>query len=169
MRITTPRWTPGDGAMRAVALEVLIHGPLSRSEVARRLDLSPGSLTRLATPLLESGRVRKTSASVFSEHEIEALDDMSPQSQAELLLERSINHFRGANEAVHERSAACVGKISLTPRLNDLFTTAINSDDLDVRVAGIEVDIAARDRDITGQSLPPDAAAWRNWYRTTQH
>ncbi|RYE09561.1 MAG: ROK family transcriptional regulator [Hyphomicrobiales bacterium] len=55
MRITTPRWTPGDGAMRAVALEVLIHGPLSRSEVARRLELSPGSLTRLANPLLESG------------------------------------------------------------------------------------------------------------------
>lgn len=55
MRITTPRWTPGDGAMRAVALEVLIHGPLSRSEVARRLDLSPGSLTRLANPLLDSG------------------------------------------------------------------------------------------------------------------
>ena len=48
MRITTPRWTPGNGATRAVALEVLIHGPLSRSEVARRL-------TRLSTPLLESG------------------------------------------------------------------------------------------------------------------
>ncbi len=55
MRITTPKWTPGDGASRAVALEVLIHGPISRSEVARRLDLSPGSLTRLSTPLLESG------------------------------------------------------------------------------------------------------------------
>ena len=55
MRITTPRWTPGTGATRAVALEVLIHGPLSRSEVARRLDLSSASLTRLANPLLESG------------------------------------------------------------------------------------------------------------------
>ncbi len=55
MRITTPRWTPGNGATRAVALEVLIHGPMSRSEVARRLDLSPGSLTRLSTPLLDSG------------------------------------------------------------------------------------------------------------------
>ena len=55
MRITTPRWAPGTGATRAVALEVLIHGPLSRSEVARRLDLSPGSLTRLSTPLLDMG------------------------------------------------------------------------------------------------------------------
>lgn len=55
MRITTPKWAPGTGATRAVALEVLIHGPLSRSEVARRLDLSPGSLTRLSTPLIEMG------------------------------------------------------------------------------------------------------------------
>jgi predicted NBD/HSP70 family sugar kinase len=55
MRITTPRWTPGNGATRAVALEVLIHGPLSRSEVARRLDLSSASLTRLANPLIAEG------------------------------------------------------------------------------------------------------------------
>lgn len=41
--------------MHAVALEVLRRGPLSRSELARRLDLSAGSLTRLAKPLLESG------------------------------------------------------------------------------------------------------------------
>lgn len=40
---------------RGVALELLLHGPLSRSEVARRLDLSPGSLTRLSRPLLEAG------------------------------------------------------------------------------------------------------------------
>lgn len=55
MRITTPKWTPGDGALRAVALEVLINGPLSRSDIARRLSLSPGSLTRLSTPLLDAG------------------------------------------------------------------------------------------------------------------
>lgn len=55
MRMKTPSWTPGNGADRAVALEVLIHGPLSRSEVARRLGLSSASLTRLANPLLESG------------------------------------------------------------------------------------------------------------------
>lgn len=41
--------------MHAVALEVLLRGPLSRSELARRLDLSAGSLTRLAKPLLDSG------------------------------------------------------------------------------------------------------------------
>jgi len=52
--VQTP-WAPDTGASRAVALEVLIHGPISRSEIARRLELSHGSLTRLSTPLIESG------------------------------------------------------------------------------------------------------------------
>lgn len=53
--MTKATWTPDAGATRAVALEVLINGPISRSEIARRLELSPGSLTRLSTPLLEAG------------------------------------------------------------------------------------------------------------------
>ncbi|MFG2041643.1 ROK family protein [Dactylosporangium sp. NPDC048998] len=36
-------------------LEVLIHGPLSRTEIARRLELSQPSLSRLSAPLLDSG------------------------------------------------------------------------------------------------------------------
>ena len=70
---------------------------------------------------------------------------MTPQSQAELLLERAINHYRGANEQIAARVDSWRGRITLDGRLNNLFITAINSDDLTVRVAGIEVDIAARD------------------------
>lgn len=55
MRITTSPWTHDGGASLAVALEVLIHGPISRAEIARRLDLSAGSLTRLSTPLIDAG------------------------------------------------------------------------------------------------------------------
>lgn len=55
MRISTEPWTPDTGASRSVALEVLINGPISRSDIARKLDLSAGSLTRLSTPLIESG------------------------------------------------------------------------------------------------------------------
>ncbi len=40
------------------------------------------------------------SANVLSEHEIEALDAMPPQAQAELLLERSINHYGGASSQI---------------------------------------------------------------------
>ena len=84
------------------------------------------------------------SANVLSEHEIEGLDTMPPQSQAELLLERSINHYRGANEQIAQRVDRWGGQLKLDGRLHELFTTAINSDDLTVRVAGIEVDIVGR-------------------------
>ncbi|MBB2913034.1 putative NBD/HSP70 family sugar kinase [Streptosporangium becharense] len=40
---------------RAVFAELLVHGPLSRAEVARRLDLSPSVLTKLTRPLLDAG------------------------------------------------------------------------------------------------------------------
>lgn len=55
MKIATAPWIPQSSQTRAVALEVLLYGPISRTEIARRLDLSPGSLTRLSTPLIKSG------------------------------------------------------------------------------------------------------------------
>ncbi|MFD0003171.1 ROK family protein [Streptomyces sp. NPDC127178] len=48
-------WPPLSPGERSVAIEVLVGGPLSRTELARRLDLSAGSLTRLTKPLIESG------------------------------------------------------------------------------------------------------------------
>jgi predicted NBD/HSP70 family sugar kinase len=44
----------GDSA-RELAREVLIHGPISRAELGRRLGLSPASLTRLSKPFLDRG------------------------------------------------------------------------------------------------------------------
>lgn len=55
MARSAPLWVPQTGAARAVALEVLLDGPISRSEIARRLELSQGSLTRLSAPLIASG------------------------------------------------------------------------------------------------------------------
>jgi len=106
------------------------------------------------------GKPEPASANVLSEHEIEVLDQMAPQSQAELLLERSINHYRGANDQIAARVEAWRGKIKLDDRLNNLFMTALNSDDLRVRAAAIEVDIAARNLEkssATVDRLEPDA------------
>src|SRR5947209_1371618 len=44
------------------------------------------------------------SANVLSEHELAALSSMPPQNQAELLLERSINHYAGANQQIAARA-----------------------------------------------------------------
>lgn len=106
------------------------------------------------------GKPEPASANVLSEHEIEVLDQMAPQSQAELLLERSINHYRGANDQIAARVDKWRGKIELNQHMESLFTTGLNSDDLRVRAAAIEIDIAARDltkSSATIDRLEPDA------------
>jgi predicted NBD/HSP70 family sugar kinase len=55
MTAVAASWLPLSTGERSVAIEVLVHGPLSRTDLARRLDLSAGSLTRLTKPLIESG------------------------------------------------------------------------------------------------------------------
>ncbi|MFF1549005.1 ROK family protein [Streptomyces sp. NPDC058291] len=55
MTTDTASWLPLSAGERSVAIEVLLHGPLSRTELSRRLSLSAGSLTRLTKPLIESG------------------------------------------------------------------------------------------------------------------
>jgi len=99
---------------------------------------------QIAEFLSLQGKPVPSSANVLSEHETENLDQMTPQNQAELLLSRSINHFRGANAEIEQRVASWRGKVTLHPLLNNLFMTALNSDDLRVRAAAIEIDLAAR-------------------------
>jgi len=108
---------------------------------------------QIARFLSLQGSPEPASASVLSEHETEALDSMPPQSQAELLMERSINHYAGANDEIARRVTGWRGRITLSSRLDNLFVTGINSDDLRVRAAAIEVDIAARDLEKTAVTV----------------
>lgn len=53
---TTSRpWTSATGTALRVAQEVLLQGPLSRAELARRFDLNPGTLTRITKALVDEG------------------------------------------------------------------------------------------------------------------
>lgn len=49
-----------DSPVRSLVREVLIRGPIARSDLAVRLGLSVASLTRLSKPLLETGFLRET-------------------------------------------------------------------------------------------------------------
>jgi hypothetical protein len=145
------------GTLRAVAIAaagVLVTMVFVGSGTAR------AAWQEIVQLLSLQGKPEPASANVLSEHEIEVLDQMAAQNQAELLLERSINHYRGANDQIAARVDGWRGKIRLDNRLNNLFTTALNSDDLRVRAATIEVDIAARDLEkisATVDRLEPDA------------
>ena len=138
------RWRTMSLVVAAFLLGTFAAGSGTLRAARLRQGFGEASLQLIARVIGLTDQRTPASANVLSEHEIEVLDSMPPQSQAELLLERSINHYRGANEQIAGRVRGWRGRIELNPRLNQLFGTAINSDDLTVRVAGIEVDIAAR-------------------------
>src|SRR2546423_1564087 len=83
---------------------------------------------QIAEFLSLQGKPERSSANVLSEHEMETLDAMSPQSQAMLLLERSINHFNGANAEIESRVGNWRRKIKLDNQRRNLVLTRMNSD-----------------------------------------
>ena len=78
----------------------------------------------------------------LSDHETEELARMTPQLQAERLLERSINHYGGAIELISAHVGEWYGQLSLSPKFNSLLDTALNANDLRVRAAAIEIELA---------------------------
>ncbi|SRR6266496_290434 len=98
---------------------------------------------QVAELLSITGKPKAASPALLSQHETEGLDRASPQQQAQLLLERAINHYDGASDQIARRVDGWHGQIEMTSSLNSLFTTALNSNDLRVRAAAIEVDLAA--------------------------
>lgn len=121
-------------------------------------------LTLLAVALscVDAGAAwaQRASANVLSEHHTDVLDSMSAQAQAEFLLERAINRYKGASEQIVARTEQWRGKIALNQRLNGLFMTGLNSDDLSVRAAAIELNLAALNvpkSTATVDSMEPDA------------
>ena len=99
---------------------------------------------QLSEYLTLQGKPEPASPAILSQHEIERLDRQSAQKQAELLLERAINHYDGANDQIATRVDHWRGgHLKLTPHLTSLITAALNSNDLRVRVAAIEIDLAA--------------------------
>ena len=87
------------------------------------------------------GKRELASAPTMSQHNI---DRQPVQKQAELLLERAINHEQGAHDEIAARVETWrLHRLKLTQHLNSLLTAAFNSNDLRVRAAAIEIDLAA--------------------------
>lgn len=91
MRATTTPWQHLPAHNRRVLLEVLRRGPLSRRQLADRLGLSPGSLTRLTKPMLASGLLVEGTAST---HGVGA---MGGRPQIPLDVARELQLFAGVS------------------------------------------------------------------------
>src|SRR6266481_1251231 len=130
---------PQSGSWRilfAVAVGIVLAGFFATGNARAAFD-------QIARFLTLQGKPEPASPAVLSEHEIENLDRETPQKQAEILLQRAVNHYEGANDQIAVRVEGWWGKLKFTPKFNSLITTALNSSDLRVRAAGIELDLAA--------------------------
>jgi len=105
------------------------------------------------------GKPVAASPARLSEHEIQELDHMTPQAQAELLLERGINHYEGAVQLIDQRVDSWRGSVKIAGQLNTLFTSALNANDLRVRAAAIEIDLAAYNVPKTSESFSSQVQA----------
>jgi len=99
------------------------------------------------------GKPLAASPARMSEHELQELDRMAPQQQAEMLLERAINHYEGATEWIARKVDSWRGSLKMEGRLNMLFGSALNSNDLRVRAAAVEIDLAAYNAEKTPEKV----------------
>lgn len=73
------------------------------------------------------------------------LASLSPQAQAELLLEESLSDTDGASALLASHVEGWRGKLTMSPRLTALLDSALNARDLSVRAGAIEMELAAYD------------------------
>ena len=68
---------------------------------------------------------------------------MPPQKQAERLLERAISRYQGALEQIDTRLPSWEGKLTYSKKLESLIDIALNSKELPVRAAAVELTLAS--------------------------
>lgn len=88
----------------------------------------------------------------LSEHNREWVLTQSPQTQAEFLLGAAINHDRGATDLINKMVDDWHGKLHFTQKIDDLQLTALYSNDLRVRAAAIEINLAVYNLSKTEES-----------------
>jgi HEAT repeat protein len=121
---------------------------------------------------LQQSEPQPASPSKLSDHEIEELANLPAQQQAERLLERAVNHYDGALELIGKSVDNWFGQLELQGQLPSLLTTALNSNDLHVRAAALEIELAAynlpkradsADNLIERIRREPSARPWALW------
>jgi hypothetical protein len=100
----------------------------------------PGEIIGQKLPV--PGRPVHGTTSQLSEVERDMVDHMPAQQQAERLLQYAISHHRGATDEIKARVRQWRGQIKQTDSLVTLMDVAMNGDDLRVRAACFEIDLA---------------------------
>lgn len=78
----------------------------------------------------------------LSEHNIDWMLMQPAQTQMEFLLGAAVNHDHGATDWINKLVEGWHGKVRFTQKFDDLDMTALYSNDLRVRAAAIEINLA---------------------------
>jgi hypothetical protein len=109
------------------------------AQFARIIDLKK---VNLKSGELKSGPVAAANGTLTS-HWSESLADLGPQQQAELLLEAGVNNFDGSTEQLLSRLEGWRGQLTMSPQLTASLVRALNSNDMRVRAAAVEMELVA--------------------------
>jgi hypothetical protein len=99
----------------------------------------------MAVLLQIEGAAVPVSSGAVSEHDLEELNSLPPEGQAARLLEKAVNHYRGAAEEIDKRLDGWRGKMQPSKELENLTNTAYFSNDLRVRAMALEIWLARDD------------------------
>jgi HEAT repeats len=158
------------GILRARLIGILVAAAILVYTVA--FGASPNHQAQAGDQLSVPGRPVPADYGRLSEHNVEWLQTQSPQVQSEFLLGAAVNHDQGATDLIAKRVDSWQGKIHKSQRLDDLEMTALYSNDLRVRAAAIEINLASNNlakRDETALRLieaaekNPANRPWAAW------
>lgn len=85
--------------------------------------------------------------------ESEEFARLAPQQQAERLLEKAIHRDLASVDMIGQNADGWRGRLQNTDHLFDLVHTALNADDLRVRGAAVEIDLAANNLSKSSESI----------------
>jgi hypothetical protein len=120
-------------SLLAPAFTILISGLVAGQGM-------PGEIVGNKLPV--PGKPVHGTTNQLSEVERDMVDHMAAQQQAERLLQYAISHHRGATDEIKVRVSQWRGQIKQTDSLVTLMDVAMNGDDLRVRAACFEIDLA---------------------------
>ena len=112
----------------------------------RALLLAPAALS-LIVPAAQSETPAESvpaSAGIVGQHELLEIEQFPPQKQAERLLERAVSRYQGALDQIDARLPAWEGKLTFSKPLETLVNIALNSSDLRVRTAAVELTLTSQ-------------------------
>jgi len=121
--------------LRKLALAGAVLGGVSASGQSQ-----PGEIVGHKLPV--PGEVVHGTTDQLSEVEREMVERMAPQAQAERLLQYAISHHHGATEEIKARAKGWRGQIQMSDSMRTLMDVALNGEDLRVRAAVFELDLA---------------------------